>query len=379
MRKVMWLVLGGLLSFGAVERAARANGLEMLWVHNPSQSEQQKLIKQFPGVLPTVIDPFDNSEVLDHKAESRLETELQTDVAVKDIPALQKLMSDLVTNQALTEKLLGKDYKVTERELKPRDIWDEMLDTPDGILAGDNASMRLRTLNGITALNYKPGTAQRYANGMAHRIERGVLLKEKPEGVPKGALLAFLRDDNVANPVFDLQKTYPDRPLEEMFTRAVDLKQNRKVFEIEKDGKKVSEITVDIVIGRKAGETKTETIGSFEMEGDHLNLTNASQIAAAQHGGQAGPHAAGDTMNPDLMGSEDVKTLHRFADILQTHFRANGIDIKPATASKYVRIRKLLGMPIAPKGTGRESAIAKIEPAKIAKPAHTIAPVKGRP
>ncbi len=336
------IALGGWLLLGAAG-IADASSKDMLYIHNFSAQETSALMQGGQNVFDLHTEKLPSGRViLKAGAETRFEAELQgrlRDLAhhTATVEALDKLAKD----PKAAEKLLGKGYTVVRLNKPPRNVWDLYFDSPDGILAGSNASMRVRTEGGFSALNYKPGSRVDFENGMTHRIEAGINIKELVNNKPSAAQLKLFGDAKLAyNPLREFAKQYPGRTVADIFEPSVDIKQVRTMFEIQKNGVRHGEISVDIVNFRDPlDHAKTGTIYRVEMEGDHLNANpTAAQLAKSAKA----PHDATDTLDPDNDKNPDLIELHRLNDILIAH-----LDVKAAGMAKVTEARSVIGKPIA--------------------------------
>lgn len=358
--------ISGWLLLGAAGMAS-ADSKSMVYIHDYSPEEKQALMQGGANPYGVHTEKLPSGrEILKADAETRFEAELQGklrdqahhDMTVQKLDALSK-------NPAAAEKLFGKGYTLVKLNKPPRDVWDDYRDTKDGLLAGSNASLRIRTEGGFAALNYKPGTRVDFDNGMTHRIEGGIKIKALENGKPSSGQLALFSNDKAAyNPLREFGKQYPGRSVNEIFEPSVDIKQKRTMYEIQKDGVKHGEVSVDMVSYRDpANHAKAGTIFRVEMEGDHINANpTAAQIANSAHS----PHNATDTLDPDNDKNPDIIELHRLNDVL-----VGLLDVKPAGMAKVTEARMLLGKPIA-----KTSAQAgKVRPS-LYKPVAMKAPVK---
>src|SRR5262245_41930019 len=90
--------------------AAAQNGPPMIWRHDISRRVEKSRIEKY-GVGPYA------------DGQSRLETELRTDISLRRLPEARRQMDALVANQAAAEKVFGKNTRVVALRLKPRKVW----------------------------------------------------------------------------------------------------------------------------------------------------------------------------------------------------------------------------------------------------------------
>ena len=361
------IALGGWLLLGPVGFAL-AGSKSMVYIHNFSPAETQAVMQGGKNVFDLHTEKLPSGrEILKADAETRFEAELQgslRDLAHHDMTVAK--LDALSKDPKLAAKLLGKGYTIVKLNKPPRNVWDDYRDTKDGLLAGSNASLRIRTENGFAALNYKPGTRVDHTNGMTHRIEAGIKIKALQNGKPSAGQLQFFGDSKLDyNPMREFGAQYPGRTVGEAFEPSVDINQKRTMYEIQKDGTRHAEVSVDIVHYRDpADHSKSGTLYRVEMEGDHLNANpTAAQIANSA----AAPHTAKDTLDPDNDKNPDIIELHRLDDILISH-----LDVKASGMAKVTEARKLLGKPIAK--TASQSGTMR---ASLSLPAPELTPQSG--
>lgn len=368
------IALGGWLLLGSAGIAA-AGSKSMVYLHNFTPAETQAVMQGGANVFDLHTEKMPSGRlILKANAETRFEAELQG--SLRDLAhhtATVEKLDALAKDPKLAEKMFGKGYTIVKLNKPPRNVWDDYRDTKDGLLAGSNASLRVRTEGGFSALNYKPGSRVDFENGMTHRIEAGINIKAFQNGKPSPGQLKLFGDDKVAyNPMREFGKQYPGRNVSEVFEPSVDINQVRTMYEIQLNGTKHGEISVDIVNFRDpADHSKTGTIYRVEMEGDHLNANpTAQQIANSANA----PHDALDTLDPDNDKNPDIIELHRLNDVLVAH-----LDVKPAGMAKVTEARKLLGKPIAKTATQAgqlRGSLAK--PAKGAQQQQSAKPVANK-
>ncbi len=328
-----------LLGFAPVAVAEEVQPVPlMVWRHQISDGvEKQRIAKYGVG-------PFADST-------SRLEPELQGSVDLAKMPQLEKLMDELSADGARSESLLGKGYRVVKLNKAPRDVWDRYLDTPDGQLAATNSSLRIRSENGTDQINFKPRGAVRFPNGMAHRVELGVNIPAATNGKMTPGVMKFFRNTKLRdNPLREIPKLY-GRDVGEFFEQAVDIKQQRTMYEVQAldvggNWVKKAEVSLDRVTARDPQDlNRTVSFGRMELEGEHVSLQLTPEQQAKLAGSTwKGPHRASDTQNQALVGSADVKETHRLADVLGGH-----LGVTAAGVSKYAQGRQMLGKPATAK------------------------------
>ena len=324
------------LAVAALAPDARAdgNGPPMVWRHDISDRVEKGRIKKY-GVGPYA------------DAQTRLETELRTDIDLARLPQAKAAMDRLVGDAALAQKVFGKNHRVLAMAKKPRKVWDLYLDTTDGQLAASGASLRIRIENGTAQINYKPPTGNYFDDGMKIGMEAGITLQaDKRTGkLPKTTIDFFKNSRLVDNPLREIQKQFPDLKLEDFFFLQLENKQDRQMYEVQElDGSgqwvKKSEISVDLVVGRDPRSRKTQVrYGRVELEGDHVSAgqLNARQQAALSGSDWKGPHKATDTSDPRFAASDEVTKIRGYGVALQKY-----LGVKAAKGSKYVRSRELL-------------------------------------
>ena len=346
---------------------------QQVWAPSYKGATLRQRLKE--GVLPTTQMQRQGKPpktVIDTRgAETRLETELQTDVDIQDLPKLEAAINELVKSDAKAEALLGKGYKVVKLERKPRDMADPYFDTKDLRVAKSGGSLRIRIMNGVAVVNFKPPTADRFKNGVAHRVEAGIPVVLDAQGKLNEKTIAFLMNPRrMDNPLREWSKFYPDVDLRSVLkNQVVAIKQKRAAYEIHHNGVKVNELTVDHVSSTltvKGQPAKQSEFGSFEGEGDHLNLVPTAQQLARMQAAQAaagqqkqfywrGAHHGIDSLNEALAGnpatrpqgeigqdaSPDVKQVHHVANSFLKLF---GGKARPAGLNKYVRALIAHGM-----------------------------------
>lgn len=321
-------------TLGTDVRADGRSGPPMVWRHDISDRVEKGRIKKY-GVGPYA------------DAQTRLETELRTDIELARLPEARAAMDRLVNDQALAEQTFGKNHRVVAMAKKPRKVWDLYLDTTDGRLAASGASLRIRIENGTAQINYKPPTGNYFDDGMKIGMEAGITLQaDKRTGkLPKSTIDFFKNKRLVDNPLREIQKQFPDLNLEDFFFLQLENKQDRQMYEVqERDGAgqwvKKSEISVDLVVGRDPKNKKTQVrYGRVELEGDHVSAgqLNARQQAALAGSDWKGPHKANDTRDPRFAASNEVTKIRGYGVALQKY-----LGVKAAKGSKYVRSRELL-------------------------------------
>jgi len=364
------IALGGWLLLGSAGIATAA-GKDMLYLHNFTATETATLMPGGKNAFGLYTQKLPSGRtILAATPETRFEAELQG--TLKDIThhtAATKELDALAADAAKAEAMFGKGYTIVKLNKPPRDVWDEYFDSKDGLLAGTNASLRVRTENGFSALNFKPGSRVDFANGMTHRIEAGIKIEPFVKGKPTSGQLALFGDAKAAyNPLREFAKQYPGRKVSEVFEPSVEIQQKRTMYEIQKDGVRHGEVSVDIVEYRDpANPSKKGTLYRIEMEGDHLN---ANPTASQKANSAVAPHDATDTLDPNNDKNPDIIELHRLNDILVGLVKA-----KPAGMAKVTEARMRLGKPIAKTatqaGTLRPSLAAKgvkVETHQAAKP-----------
>ena len=278
-------------------------------------------------------------------SQSRLEAELKADIPLRRLPEARRMMDGLVANQSDAEGVFGKNYRVVKTNKAPRDVWDSYLDSKDGSLAKEGASLRIRVENGVAQLNFKPPGGNRFANGVVHRTETGITVKLGADGKLSPKQLAFFENTRlVDNPLREFSKLFPGKKLRTFLRKQLEVHQTRDIYEIQvKEGEawvKAGEVTLDKVTGRDPANHKTTAkFGTVEFEGEHLGL----QLTAAQQQALANstwdrPHNSSDTHNPAFNDSPDVKNIHRMAEGLSAFLK-----VKPSSGSKYSLARAALG------------------------------------
>jgi hypothetical protein len=336
------IALGGWLLLGSAGIAA-AGSKSMVYLHNFTPAETQQVLAGGANPYDLHTEKLPSGRViLKANAETRFEAELQGTLKDADHHSQTVAKLDALANDpAMAQKMFGKGYTIVKLNKPPRNVWDFYVDSKDGLLAGSNASLRVRTEGGFSALNYKPGSRVDYENGMTHRIEGGINIKPLVNGKPSAGQLKLFSDPSLAyNPMREFGKQYPGRNVADVFDPSVDIKQLRTMYEIQLNGTKHGEISVDIVNFRDPlDHTKAGQFFRIEMEGDHLNANpTASQIANSANA----PHDATDTLDPDNDKNPDIIELHRLNDVLVAH-----VGSKPAGMAKVTEARQLLGKPIA--------------------------------
>lgn len=325
------------LALAAIAPAARADGASgppMVWRHDISDRVEKSRVKKY-GVGPYA------------DAQTRLETELRTDIELARLPEAKAAMDRLVSDTALAAKVFGKNHRVLAMAKKPRKVWDLYLDTTDGRLAASGASLRIRIENGTAQINYKPPTGNYFDDGMKIGMEAGITLQadKKTGKLPQATIDFFKNSRLVDNPLREMKKQFPDLNLEDFFFLQLENKQDRQMYEVQElDGAgqwvKKSEISVDLVVGRDPRNRATQVrYGRVELEGDHVSAgqLNARQQAALAGSDWKGPHKATDTRDPRFAASDEVTKIRGYGVALQRY-----LGVKAAKGSKYVRSRELL-------------------------------------
>ena len=346
------VALGGWLLLGSAGLAAAGNKA-MVYIHNYSAQERMDLLPGGQNVFDLNVETMSSGRVITKTdAESRFEAELQGRARdeAHHLANIAK-MDALAADPSAAQKLLGAGYGVVKANKPPRNVWDIYLDTPDGKLAGSNASLRIRIENGFATLNYKPGTRVDFDNGMVHRIEYGIKLGPNAfndDFVPSEGLLKFLAMERPDNPLREIMKQYPGVKLRDFFHLSAALKQVRAMYDVQLNGTKHGEFSVDKVSYADPTGLKQSTLptltpkGTFfrvEMEGEHVGSNPTAQQLAAS---AVAPHDAKDTLDPDNDNNPDIIELHRLADIFSTH-----LGTTVAGSAKITEARTRLGKPIA--------------------------------
>lgn len=316
------------------DAGADGGGPPMVWRHDISDRVEKGRVAKY-GVGPYA------------DAQTRLETELRTDIDLARLPEAKAAMDRLVADQTMAEQVFGKKHRVLAMAKKPRKVWDLYLDTTDGRLAASGASLRIRIENGTAQINYKPPTGNYFDDGMKIGMEAGITLQaDKRTGkLPKSTIDFFKNSRLVDNPMREIQKQFPDLALEDFFFLQLENKQDRQMYEVQQlDGSgqwvKRSEISVDLVVGRDPRKRATQVrYGRVELEGDHVSAgqLNARQQAALQGSDWKGPHKANDTNDPRFAASKEVTKIRGYGVALQKY-----LEVKAVKGSKYVRSRELL-------------------------------------
>jgi hypothetical protein len=324
------------LSVALLVRDARADGQgpPMVWRHDISDPVEKSRIEKY-GVGPYA------------DAQTRLETELRTDIDLARLPEAKAAMDRLVADGAAAAKVFGKNHRVVAMAKRPRKVWDLYLDTTDGRLAASGASLRIRIENGTAQINYKPPTGNYFSDGMKIGMEAGITLQaDKRTGKLPNETIAFFKNTRlIDNPLREMKKQFPDLALEDFFFLQLENKQDRQMYAVEElDGAgqwvKKSEISVDLVVGRDPRNRATQVrYGRVELEGDHVSAgqLNARQQAALAGSDWKGPHKANDTRDPRFAASDEVTKIRGYGVALQGYLK-----VKPSKGSKYVRSRELL-------------------------------------
>ncbi len=323
-----------LMALAPGARADGAAGPPMVWRHDISDRVEKGRIARY-GVGPYA------------DAQTRLETELRTDIDLARLPEAKAAMDRLVADSSAAEKVFGVKHRVVAMAKKPRKVWDLYLDTTDGRLAASGASLRIRIENGTAQINYKPPTGNYFDDGMKIGMEAGITLQaDKKTGKLPNQTIAFFRNSRlIDNPLREIRKQFPDLALEDFFFLQLENKQDHQMYAVEAlDGAgqwvKKSEISVDLVVGRDPRNRATEVrYGRVELEGDHVSAgqLNARQQAALSGSDWKGPHKANDTGDQRFAGSGEVKQIRGYGLALQKYLR-----VKAVKSSKYVRSRELL-------------------------------------
>lgn len=305
----------------------------MVWRHDISDPVEKSRVEKY-GVGPYA------------DAQTRLETELRTDIDLARLPEAKAAMDRLVADPAAAAKLFGKNHRVVAMAKRPRKVWDLYLDTTDGRLAASGASLRIRIENGTAQINYKPPTGNYFSDGMKIGMEAGITLQADKTGkLPQQTIDFFKNTRLVDNPLREMKKQFPDLNLEDFFFLQLENKQDRQMYAVEQlDGAgqwvKKSEISVDLVVGRDPRNRRTQVrYGRVELEGDHVSAgqLNARQQAALAGSDWKGPHKANDTKDPRFAASDEVTRIRGYGVALQSY-----LGVKAAKGSKYVRSRELL-------------------------------------
>jgi len=309
----------------------------MVWQHPINDRVEKQRIKDYG------VGPYADSD-------SRLETELQAAIPLNRLQAARDLMAKMVVDPAKAdrtaegERVLGKDHRIINLNLKPRDVWDMYLDTPDGKLAAAGASLRIRIENGIAKINFKPPGAQRFSDGMAIRVETGIKIKQLEGGKLPAKLVSFLENTRlIDNPLREIPKLFPGMKARDFFNLQLEIKQQRNVYEVQQmqggQWVRIGEGTIDDVTARDPSGKHVTRFGRVEFEGDHLSAQlSAAQQAALANSTWKGPHRSSDTTNKAFTESDDVKHIRNLAARISTY-----LDVKPAGMSKYAQGRQELG------------------------------------
>ncbi len=342
LRKLISLAL--CLSLAGVSWSASADDPDphplSVWRHSPSASVQRGRTRDFG------LDEFPD-------ATTRNETELQASIDLERLPVAVERMEALRTDSIAAARVFGAGYRVVRLNKLPRDVWDQYLDTEDGLLASIGASLRLRTENGTTQINFKPPGGVRYTNGMAHRVEAGITVPAAQlRGTrPTQRLLRFLRNTRLRdNPLRELA-AITGRSVDEFFNPQVDARQERHIYEVQRFEQgswvKVSEVTLDRVVTRDPSHPDVEEVfGRVEAEGEHVTtVLTPTQRAALMRARGVRPHSARDAANAQHANSEDVQNIHRIADALSGY-----LEVQSAGESKYAQARSTLARSLAARG-----------------------------
>lgn len=332
--------------------ALAQEGPPMVWRHDISPRVEKDRIKKYG------IGPYADGQ-------TRLETELRTDVSMKRLPGIRKALDKLTKNDGEAAKVFGKDHRVRPMAPKPRKVWDLYVDTPKGDLAKNGASLRIRIENGTAQINYKPPGGEFFSEGMKIGLEAGITVQADANGKLPAKTIDFLRNTRlVDNPMRELKKQFPGMDPGDFFHLQMEVKQSRKMYEVQKQEGgmwvKVSEVAVDAVTARDPQSKKWTRFGRVELEGDHVSAgqLNARQQAALQGSTWKGPHKAKDVKNPAFAKSPDVKHIRGLGVKL-----TNYLKIKPVKDSKYVAGRARLAKRGVKVGTG-PNMIRGLTPAK---------------
>jgi hypothetical protein len=324
------------LSVALLAREARGDGAgpPMVWRHDISDEVEKSRVDRY-GVGPYA------------DAQTRLETELRTDIPLSRLPEAKAAMDRLVADPAAAANVFGANHRVVAMAKKPRKVWDLYLDTTDGRLAASGASLRIRIENGTAQINYKPPTGNYFDDGMKIGMEAGITLSadKKTGKLPQKTIDFFKNTRLVDNPLREMKKQFPDLNLEDFFFLQLENKQDRQMYAVEQlDGAgqwvKKSEISVDLVVGRDPMNRATQVrYGRVELEGDHVSAgqLNARQQAALAGSDWKGPHKAHDTKDPRFAASDEVTKIRGYGVALQGY-----LGVTPSKGSKYVRSRELL-------------------------------------
>lgn len=335
-RTVVVELLFATLSVALLARDARADGAgpPMVWRHDISDRVEKSRVAKY-GVGPYA------------DAQTRLETELRTDIDLARLPEAKAAMDRLVADPGAAAKVFGANHRVVAMAKRPRKVWDLYLDTTDGRLAASGASLRIRIENGTAQINYKPPTGNYFSDGMKIGMEAGITLQaDKRTGkLPQTTIDFFKNTRLIDNPLREMKKQFPDLNLEDFFFLQLENKQDRQMYAVEElDGAgqwvKKSEISVDLVVGRDPRNRATQVrYGRVELEGDHVSAgqLNARQQAALAGSDWKGPHKANDTRDARFAGSDEVTKIRGYGVALQGY-----LGVKAAKGSKYVRSRELL-------------------------------------
>lgn len=335
-RTAVITLLQATLSVALLAKDARADGQgpPMVWRHDISDRVEKSRVAKY-GVGPYA------------DAQTRLETELRTDIDLARLPEAKAAMDRLVGDPAAAANVFGKNHRVVAMAKKPRKVWDLYLDTTDGRLAASGASLRIRIENGTAQINYKPPTGNYFDDGMKIGMEAGITLQadKKTGKLPNQTIEFFKNSRLVDNPLREMKKQFPDLNLEDFFFLQLENKQDRQMYAVEElDGAgqwvKKSEISVDLVVGRDPKNRATQVrYGRVELEGDHVSAgqLNARQRAALAGSDWKGPHKANDTRDPRFAASDEVTKIRGYGVALQGY-----LGVKPSKGSKYVRSRELL-------------------------------------
>jgi hypothetical protein len=335
--RVVSLVVLTLTSWVGVAGADTSGAIPtMVWRFDPSARLERSRVRRF-GVGPQV------------DATTRLEPELQASTDVERLPELERLMDALVGDAAKTEALLGAGTRVVKLNKPPRKVADQYLDSPDGVFAATESSLRLRDENGVVQLNFKPRGAQRFASGMVYRIEGGATLPTGSipgDGTIEPRVEAFLRNRRLRDNILrELAVLYPGRDLRELVNLALQIRQFRRMYEIQRlEGGayvKAAEISLDDVTAfHPTDGARTARFGRVELEGNHVTLQLTPEQAQALAGTTwSGPHAFADVVNPALTSSPDVRETNRLAEQMRDYL---GVTASPH--GKYVEARQRLGI-----------------------------------
>ena len=327
------LVLAGAAHSSLAEPAAQPEVAPppMVWRHRITDQVEKARVATY-GVGPYA------------DATTRLETELRSDIPLSRLTEAKAALDKLAADPAAAAKVFGANHRVEATNKKPRKVWDLYLDTPDGALAAAGASMRIRIENGTAQMNYKPPGGQYFPEGMKIGLEAGITLNADADGLLPAKTIDFFRNTRlVDNPLRQLEKQFPGRDLSEFFHLQLEVKQSRKIYEVQQlEGTqwvKKSEISVDRVTSRDPVNPKTRVqFGRVEMEGDHVSARlNARQQAAIARSTWKGPHTEADSRDPAFAATPDVQHIRDLANSLKDFLK-----IKPVKESKYVVSRRRL-------------------------------------